>query len=577
MKKKIFGKLSAIGLSVLMAISATPLVASAETAPTELWKVKYSAITVESVSFWMGSGIDGELDEDQKKAVEDAFVYDTSFTGYFKSEQNAKSAISKIESNMKTAHSKAYSYAKSNGNTNSESTGSINYATELSTSKVDCEVTEVNGKVTSFKIGVDSIRIDGTSAGTVMWYYSDGGTQAITGMISSDTVPGATYTDYGFMIGQGTGSTGGSTGTTTPGVGGAFNPIPPVANRTPNATYVYKGVSYWYPNMQALLACGDSWTQQRATNYSDDRDYFDAITGLYYTSNPSSAYSYSISGETANYSDEFGSYKSANGKYYPSINEAKNESFAYNFTTTYKEIRDYSEYRYFNTETGKTYETKADAEDADEDGKIYDLSKYKKPSLNVNYFPYIPGLTYPGSSLPSTSVSTSWTSVDNYISRMYKGSTYTIPTKVLGTSNIIPQSTLATAKAKGVNLKFKLSGGQQWEIKAADIDTTKNLNVDIDYYCKSVSAALYNAALAANPTAVARSQFAIGTTGSLGLDASVTVRFNPKRAGYTAKYYKYDLSIPGLRLVDTARVDANGYCTLDINQGGEYIVVLIKN
>ncbi|MDE5859108.1 MAG: hypothetical protein K2H23_01760, partial [Oscillospiraceae bacterium] len=62
---------------------------------------------------------------------------------------------------------------------------------------------------------------------------------------------------------------------------------------------------------------------------------------------------------------------------------------------------------------------------------------------------------------------------------------------------------------------------------------------------------------------------------SFGSSADVTVKFATKRAGCTARLYRYNSDRNSLSLVDKSTVNSSGKCTFDgVTKGGDYVIVL---
>ncbi|MDE7279299.1 MAG: hypothetical protein K2N26_06190, partial [Oscillospiraceae bacterium] len=112
---------------------------------------------------------------------------------------------------------------------------------------------------------------------------------------------------------------------------------------------------------------------------------------------------------------------------------------------------------------------------------------------------------------------------------------------------------------------FAISGNESATASSIDIDTAYNTNM--------VPTKLVKAAYKKND-AVSSAQITI-SGGSFGADADVTVKFATKRAGCTAKLYRYNAARETLSLVSTAKVQSTGKCTFgDVDQGGNFVITL---
>jgi len=143
----------------------------------------------------------------------------------------------------------------------------------------------------------------------------------------------------------------------------------------------------------------------------------------------------------------------------------------------------------------------------------------------------------------------------------------------MNTETSIPSSVTSALKGKNVTAKFVLSNGVVFTINGKDISTTSSIDIDTAYNTNMVPTKLVKAAYKKNK-AVSNAQITI-SGGSFGAEADVTVKFATKRAGCTAKLYRYNPSKETLSLVDTAKVQSNGKCTFgDVDKGGNFVIIL---
>ncbi|MDE6131983.1 MAG: hypothetical protein K2G04_01200 [Oscillospiraceae bacterium] len=163
-----------------------------------------------------------------------------------------------------------------------------------------------------------------------------------------------------------------------------------------------------------------------------------------------------------------------------------------------------------------------------------------------------------------------WTNVARTITAAKAGSSYTVNMK---TETEIPETVLKALKGKNVTISFKLSNGAVFTLNGNDITSTSAISPVVKYGSTSIPSSLKKKAVKAND-GVSSSQFTING-GSFGATASLTVKFNSKRAGCSAKLYRYNASENTLSLVSRSAVQSNGQCEFDnVKQGGEYLVVL---
>lgn len=315
-----------------------------------------------------------------------------------------------------------------------------------------------------------------------------------------------------------------------------------------NTSYYSPETGTWYPNLEAL---------RKAVGYN---------TTNYSTKTPAS-YSQAYSSVNHYFNPEDGLYYSTSGGNRVSVTSGS--------ATTY--------YRYYSVVTGKYYDTYNEALTAS--GGV--TSYVRTVSSNSNYlygyddpyYYYYYGLGGLGYGYNTTTKDTSkvtignskgWTSVTRTINSAKAGSSYTVN---MNTETEIPESVLKALKGKNVDISFKLSNGAVFTINGSDITSTSAISPTVRYGSTSIPSSLKKKAVKAND-GVSSSQFTIGG-GSFGATASVTVKFNSKRSGCSAKLYRYNSSDNTLALVSRSAVQRNGQCEFgNVKQGGEYIVVL---
>lgn len=310
-----------------------------------------------------------------------------------------------------------------------------------------------------------------------------------------------------------------------------------------NTTYYSPETHTYYPNLEALRAA----VGYNTTNYT--------------TSTPAAGYSYS---STNHYFDP------TNGNYY-STSGGNRVSVTSGTATNY--------YGYYSTVTGKYYDTYAAALSAsggDTSKVIYGYG-YNGMYDYTNPYYYYYGLG--GYGWTTTTKDTSkvtignlrgWTAVTRTINSAKTGASYTVNMK---TETEIPESVLKALKGKNIDISFKFSNGAVITINGTDITSTSAISPTVKYGSTSIPSSLKKKAVKAN-SGVSSSQFTING-GSFGVSASVTVKFNSKRAGCSAKLYRYNSSDNTLSLISRSAVQSNGQCAFDnVKQGGEYIVVL---
>lgn len=332
--------------------------------------------------------------------------------------------------------------------------------------------------------------------------------------------------------------------------------------------------------------------------YSSTYRYYSTYTGLFYTTSeearlasPNNSSSYVVdyyTNSSSTRSSSYPYYSRYTGRYYATreaavIASGDNSSYV-DGTGSYTV--------YFSPYTGRYYDTLSAAQAATPSGytvRTITNSVHSASYLNTYgnygyyndpYYYYYYGLGGWGG-LGTTTASkdtskvtigkyTGWTTVNKVINSARSGATYAVE---MNTETEIPEDVLKTLKGKNVNIQFKFSNGAYITLNGNDITSTTAFSPFIKYGQTSIPSSLKKKAVKAN-SGVTSSQFTVNG-GSFGAEASVTVKFNSRRAGCSAKLYRYNASANTLSLVSRSAVQSSGYCTFDdVKQGGEYIVVL---
>lgn len=412
--------------------------------------------------------------------------------------------------------------------------------------------------------------------------------------------------------------TGGSGTTTTPGgttVTPGTTPYTYISNAIHYAgSYVYYSVATraYYPNYYSFYydvynRYGSTYlASSQYTTYSPStmwytpgvRNWFDPTTGRYSTTanaNHIEIYNSTTSYDSNNYNqsdwDTYDVYL-VNGRYYPTLSSA--QSAAGNNYYTITKVRDLNapQTNYFSHTTGQYYSTYQAALTASGNvsSNVYTFSYYTgvtDPYYNYGYgtSSYDPYYYYwlakqqNGGTSGSTSSDTSsvaigkrkgWTAVAAYAKSLKNGSSTSV---AMNDETTVPSSVLSAIKGKDVTLKFVLDNGATVAINGTSVESARSIDIGVEYNSGSVPSKLVTKAKKVND-AVTSAKISIDE-GSFGAEADVTVKFNKKRAGCTAKLYRYDESGNKLKMVSKAKVQSNGKVTFsEVDKGGDFVIVL---
>ncbi|MBQ8781907.1 MAG: hypothetical protein IJZ72_09575 [Oscillospiraceae bacterium] len=293
----------------------------------------------------------------------------------------------------------------------------------------------------------------------------------------------------------------------------------------------------WYPSSASYrIPNSDSLSFRGKNNY------------WYTSSGAAEVYGGGYSGTTlkSNYSDVKGSAKvyfcAMDGKYYTTDNSSYSYLVEENKTTTNNTaIADPYYYYYLLSQNGG----------------------YTSTTTKVD--PDAP--TIYGSSKRS-----GWTKILTAV-KATKNGTVTID---MNAATTIPSDVIKAAAANNVTIKAVNANGSIFTVNGSDVSYATAINTTVQYNVKVVSDSLKNKAIKVNKGAVSTTQVVISEDGDLGADATVTVKLSAKRAGYTVKAYR--VSSDGKKLTCEAKgtVKSNGSVNLNLDNGGKYVLVVIK-
>lgn len=385
--------------------------------------------------------------------------------------------------------------------------------------------------------------------------------------------------------------------------------------------YYDKDSGVYYPNYAAAKREGatDITAVSKTYKYGITRKYFCTYDGNYYSNENDAAkaaenYGYdnayfyvSTSGTSSNYVTNSYSiptfYNNATQRYYTTRAAATAASASGTVSLIYTNTQGI----YFNTKVGQYYASYSDAEKASKSSDVitasssyyydyygndytypyyyYDSTYYNNYYYNDPYYYYFYNMTN-GTSTSTSSTSTKktttvkttlpaivgtktagWDSIATQIKSNKTGTTNV----TLNEATSVDKSVLSALKSANGTLKMTLSNGVSWTIKGSDISTAKSINLNTTLNVKNIPTSLVSKAIKG---AKSSAQITIGDNASLGLSADVTVKFSAKRAGYSAKVYRYNTAKGGLELVDTCKINSTGNATFTVDKGGEYLIVI---
>ncbi|MBD5145520.1 MAG: hypothetical protein HDT21_06385 [Ruminococcus sp.] len=380
-----------------------------------------------------------------------------------------------------------------------------------------------------------------------------------------------------------------------------------------NNNVIYKAGGLWFPSLSSMRAAGYTSYTDTATltgnqtyanavaNFGSSNIYFDQVGGQYMLGEPNTANYIKIIGYESSSANNYYGYNygvfRVGSTYYPTYSSAL--AAAAGVSSYVETLENYSapKSNYFSRVTGQYYSTYAAALSASRNSSsnVVTLSYYNTNNSYygdywLDYYGYGYGDPYyyywlqkqnekssdtTTSSKNDTSTATvgnrkGWTAIARYLSSLKSGSSVSVS---MNYETTVPSTVLSAIKGKNITVKFVLKNGVVFTVNGNDVSVASDVNIDTAYNTNMIPSKLVKAAYKKN-NAVSSAQITISSS-SFGFDADVTVKFATKRAGCTAKLYRYNSSRDTLSLVDTATVQSNGKCTFgDVDKGGNFVITL---
>ncbi len=166
-----------------------------------------------------------------------------------------------------------------------------------------------------------------------------------------------------------------------------------------------------------------------------------------------------------------------------------------------------------------------------------------------------------------------WTAIINTVYSSKKGANVTID---MNDTSVISKKFLKAVEGININLKFVMKNGATWTFNGRDIDkdSIRDVNVSVKYNTNKVPAILRQKA---SKDQGSYSELTVGTDSAyFGFDGTLSIKFNKKNAGKTAKIYRYDSGRNVLILIDEAKINSNGTASFDLVNTGTYFITISK-
>lgn len=288
--------------------------------------------------------------------------------------------------------------------------------------------------------------------------------------------------------------------------------------------------------------------------YSTNATWFCTDNGWFYSSAQSGLNGYYVPASSLSY----GNYYLNNGYVYDGNGNPVGNAASRGYSTSST---------WFCTDDGRFYNS------AQNGKRGYNVSTYDTNNVDMND-PYYKYWTMKLEELQKERAEESSKPSNTTTTTTKPGQTITSTSTTTGDESIFVSSeTMAALRASGDTLTVSPRKNVTWEIKGENVKTPRDINLRVTYNTKNIPAPL-KAALV-NDEVVATSTITIGENLTFGANATLTMKFDAKRANFIAKLYRYDTSANALVFVNTATIGNNGYVTFNnVDHGGDYIITL---
>ena len=166
-----------------------------------------------------------------------------------------------------------------------------------------------------------------------------------------------------------------------------------------------------------------------------------------------------------------------------------------------------------------------------------------------------------------------WTAIINAVYASKKGDTVTVD---MNETASVSNKFLKAIEGKNINIKLVMKNGAMWTFNGRDIDkdSIRTINLAVKYNTNKVPAILRQKASKGQGSYC---ELTVGKDSAyLGFDGALSVKFNKRNSGKTAKIYRYDSGRNVLILIDEASINSNGYASFELVNTGTYFVTISK-
>lgn len=306
----------------------------------------------------------------------------------------------------------------------------------------------------------------------------------------------------------------------------------------------------WYDARNASDNDGQV-TERTTTSYNL---YFCRENGLFY-STKNQALSYANNDESK--VEYYGYANGSNGRYYNDYYYGYNGRYDYYNNGYYYYNNGYYNNGYYNN----GYYNNGYYDPAD---YYFNYIKNGSTSSSATYGNAENGDAY----LSGSKKKAGWSYIKSYINNASSKDSISV---YLNEQSTVPSDVLEELEGTRKTLVLTNPNGIKYSIYGADIDDAYSTDLSFTSGKKNIPSSLTKKV---SKGASYMTQFTIGREGTLGFDTTATIKFNKKRAGYKATFYRYDTANNRLVSVGTTTIGSDGSASFTTSDGGYYVAIL---
>ncbi len=306
----------------------------------------------------------------------------------------------------------------------------------------------------------------------------------------------------------------------------------------------------WYDARNASDNDGQV-TERTTTGYNL---YFCRENGLFY-STKNQALSYANNDESK--VEYYGYANGSNGRYYNDYYYGYNGRYDYYNNGYYYYNNGYYNNGYYNN----GYYNNGYYDPAD---YYFNYIKNGSTSSSATYGNAENGDAY----LSGSKKKAGWSYIKSYINNASSKDSISV---YLNEQSTVPSDVLEELEGTRKTLVLTNPNGIKYSIYGADIDDAYSTDLSFTSGKKNIPSSLTKKV---SKGASYMTQFTIGREGTLGFDTTATIKFNKKRAGYKATFYRYDTANNRLVSVGTTTIGSDGSASFTTSDGGYYVAIL---